>query len=154
MIRNYGERELNEYLTWEPSYERNVVQNWDGYGSGIFVIVQVPVNVHREQSVKREKTKKVQQSDVYYQHLSQHVSGIIMPIFRRTKTLLLHLVCCSGSAGCGWQRLWGVVLQDVIIMKVSVLLNGNLHSAHILQDSARQPLPTTSSRTRTTHQVQ
>jgi len=33
--------------------------------------------------------------------LSQHVSGIIMPIFRRTKALLLHLVCCSGSAGCG-----------------------------------------------------
>jgi len=25
---------------------------------------------------------------------------IIMPIFRRTKALLLHLVCCSGSAGC------------------------------------------------------
>jgi len=32
----------------------------------------------------------------------QHVSGIIMPIFRRTKAMLLHLVCCSGSAGCGW----------------------------------------------------
>ena len=31
-----------------------------------------------------------------------HVSGIIMPIFRRTKALLLHLVCCSGFAGCGW----------------------------------------------------
>jgi hypothetical protein len=26
----------------------------------------------------------------------------VMPIFRTTKTLLLHLVCCSGSAGCGW----------------------------------------------------
>ena len=34
--------------------------------------------------------------------LSQHVSDIIMPIFRRTKALLLHLVCCSGFAGCGW----------------------------------------------------
>ena len=33
-------------------------------------------------------------------------------------------------------------------------LNRNLHSAHILQDSAPQPLPTTSSRTRTTHQMQ
>jgi hypothetical protein len=41
----------------------------------------------------------MQQSDVYYQLLSQHVSGIIMPIFRRTKTVLLHLVFCSGSAG-------------------------------------------------------
>ena len=32
----------------------------------------------------------MQQLDDYYQHLSQHVSGIIMPIFRRTKTVLLH----------------------------------------------------------------
>jgi len=52
--------------------------------------------------MKREKTNKMQQSDVYYQLLSQHVSGIIMPIFRRTKVQLLHLVYCSGSAGCGW----------------------------------------------------
>ena len=26
----------------------------------------------------------------------------LMLTFRRTKALLLHLVCCSGSAGCGW----------------------------------------------------
>ena len=61
-----------------------------------------PVTVHLEQSVKREKTNKMQQLDVYYQLLSQHVSGIIMPIFRRTKTVLLHMVYCSGSARCGW----------------------------------------------------
>ena len=54
------------------------------------------------QCMKREKTNKMQQSDVYYQLLSQHVSGIIMPIFRRTKTVLLHMVYCSGSAGYGW----------------------------------------------------
>ena len=23
-------------------------------------------------------------------------------ILRKTKALLLHMVCCSGSAGCGW----------------------------------------------------
>jgi len=34
--------------------------------------------------------------------ISQHVSGIIMPIFRRTRRMLLHVVCCAGSAGCGW----------------------------------------------------
>ena len=51
---------------------------------------------------EREKTDKMQQSDVYYQLLSQHVSGIIMPIFRRKKTVLLHMVYCAGSAGCGW----------------------------------------------------
>jgi len=28
----------------------------------------------------------------------EHYEGF----FRRTKALLLHLVCCSGSAGCGW----------------------------------------------------
>ena len=55
-----------------------------------------------DKDVKREKTNKMQQSDVYYQLLSQHVSGIIMPIFRKTKTVLLHMVYCSGSAGCGW----------------------------------------------------
>ena len=33
-------------------------------------------------------------------------------------------------------------------------LNRNHHNDHILQDSAPQPLPTTSSRTRTTHQMQ
>ena len=35
-------------------------------------------------------------------NLSQHVSGIIMPIFRSSKALLLHLACCFGSDGCGW----------------------------------------------------
>jgi hypothetical protein len=64
--------------------------------------VQVPVTVHCEESVKREKTNKMQQSDVCYQLLSQHVSGTIMPIFRRTKTVLLHMGYCCGSAGCGW----------------------------------------------------
>ena len=44
----------------------------------------------------------MQQLDVYYQLLSQHVSSIIMPIFRRTKIVLLHMVYCAGSAGCGW----------------------------------------------------
>jgi len=36
---------------------------------------------------EEKETKKMQQSEVYYQFLSQHVSGIIMPIFRRTKTV-------------------------------------------------------------------
>ena len=49
-----------------------------------------------------EKTNKIQQLDVYYQLLSQHVSGITMLVFRRTKTVWLHMVYCAGSAGCGW----------------------------------------------------
>ena len=31
--------------------------------------------------------------------LSQHVSGIIMPIFRRTRRVLLHVVCCAVTIG-------------------------------------------------------
>ena len=30
---------------------------------------------------------------------SQHVSGIIMPIFRRTRRVLLHVVCCAVTSG-------------------------------------------------------
>ena len=43
----------------------------------------------------REKTNKMQQLDVYY----QHVSGIIMPIFRRPRRMLLHVVCCAVTSG-------------------------------------------------------
>ena len=43
------------------------------------------MTVHREQSVNREKTNKMQQLDVYYQLLSEHISGIIMPIFRKKR---------------------------------------------------------------------
>jgi len=53
------------------------------------------VTVHREQSVKREKTNKMQQSDVYHQLMSQHVSGIIMPIFRRTNTVCYCIWCTA-----------------------------------------------------------
>jgi len=57
--------------------------------------LSVPVTVHREQSVKSEKTNRMQQSDVYYQLLSQHVLGIIMPIFRRTKTVCYCIWCTA-----------------------------------------------------------
>jgi len=68
------------------------------------------VTVHREQSVKREKTNKMQQSDVSYQLLSQHVSGIIMLIFRRTKTVCYCMWCAAlvlldvVGSGCGALR--------------------------------------------------
>ena len=68
------------------------------------------MTVHREQSMKREKTHNMQQSDVYYQLLSQHVSGIIMPIFRRTKTVCYCIWCTAlvlldvVGSGCGALR--------------------------------------------------
>jgi len=56
---------------------------------------------------EREKTNNMQQSKVYYQLLSQHVSGIIMPFFRRTKTLCYCIRCTAlvlldvVGSGCG-----------------------------------------------------
>jgi len=47
-----------------------------------------PIKVWRER-----QTNKMQQSDVYYQLLSQHVSGIIMLIFRRTAYGVLLWFC-------------------------------------------------------------
>jgi len=49
----------------------------------------------------------MQQSDVYYVLLSQHVSGIIMSIFRRTKTVCYCMWCAAlvlldvVGSGCG-----------------------------------------------------
>jgi hypothetical protein len=68
-------------------------------------------SVKREKTkTMREKTKNMQQSDAYYQLLSQCVSGIIMPIFRRTKTVC-YCVCCTTlvlldvvGSGCGALR--------------------------------------------------
>ena len=46
--------------------------------------------------------------------LSQHVSGIIMPIFRRPRHVLLHVVCCAVTSGekqilAVMSFLWGIV---------------------------------------------
>ena len=68
------------------------------------------MTVHREQIAKREKTNEMQRSDVYYQFLSQHVSGIIMPIFSRTKTVCYCMWCAAlvlldvVGSGCGALR--------------------------------------------------
>ena len=67
-------------------------------------------------SVKREKTNKMQQSDVYYELLSQHVSGIIMPVFRRTKT-----VCYCIWLYC-WMWLVAVVGRCVVGCEHTVTL--------------------------------
>ena len=64
----------------------------------------------------------MQQLDVYYQLLSQHVSGIIIPIFRRAKALLLHLVYIGlvlldvVGSGCGALscRMCRIVIVDVL----------------------------------------
>jgi len=68
----------------------------------------ISANTHKCE--EREKTNKIQQLDVYYQLLSQHVSGIIMPIFRSTKNVC-HCIWCTALvlldvvvSGCGALR--------------------------------------------------
>jgi len=58
-----------------------------------------------------KKSNKMQQSDVYYQLLSQHVSGIIMRIFRRSKKTVCYCVRYTAlvlldvvGSGCGALR--------------------------------------------------
>jgi len=66
------------------------------------LVVDIASSMNKRTCEEREKTNKMQQLDVYYQLLSQHVSGIIMLIIRITKTVLLYIVYCFVSAGCGW----------------------------------------------------
>jgi len=65
--------------------------------------------------------------------------------------LLTSVSTCMGHHYAHLQENKGPVTAFGVL---SVRQNRNLHSDHILQDSSRQPLPTTSSRTRTTHQMQ
>jgi len=75
--------------------------------------------------------------------------------------LLTSVSTCFGYHYAHLQEIKGAVTAFGVLFWKHVetevnnkLLNRNLHSAHILQDSAPQPLPTTSSTTRTTHQMQ
>ena len=59
------------------------------------------MTVHREQNMKRED----QQDATIRCLLLTSVStcfGHHYAHLQVNKALLLHLVCCSGSAGCGW----------------------------------------------------
>ena len=69
--------------------------------------------------------------------LSQHVSGIMMPIIRRTRV-------CTAAYGVlhwlWWLWLCGAGTQAVCTVKVTVRLS-NLHSAHSLRPTSTQPQP-------------
>jgi hypothetical protein len=88
---------------------------------------------------EREKTNKMQQLYVYYQLLSQHVSGYHYAHLQENKEPVtafgvLFWFCWMWLVAVGGRCLKG--------------------SVYFLQDSAPQPLPITSSRTRTIHQMQ
>ena len=49
----------------------------------------------------REKTNKIQLLDVYYQYFLNMFRASLCPSSGE-QDVLLHVVCCAGSAGCGW----------------------------------------------------
>ena len=67
---------------------------------------RLPGGLHFKASFDKLWSERENQQDAtvrcLFSTISQHVSGIIMPIFRRTRRTLLHVLCCAGSAGCGW----------------------------------------------------
>jgi len=50
----------------------------------------------------REKTNKMQQLDVYFQQFLNINRASLCPSSGEQDRVLLHAVCCAGSAGCGW----------------------------------------------------
>ena len=83
----------------------------------------VPVRVRREQSVKRENTNEMQQfrcllsttvSTCFGHHYARHQEN--------KDRVLLRIVFCAGSVGCGWLQLWGVALSGARTGKITVRL--------------------------------
>ena len=124
------------------------------------------MTVHHEQSMKREDQ---QDSTIrcllltsvstcfghHYAHLQENKDPVTaFGVLFWFCWMWLVVVDGRCLAGCVHYEGFCSREQDVITMKVSVLSNRNLCSDHILQDSARQPVPTTTNRTRTTHKMQ
>jgi len=78
--------------------------------------------------------------------LSQHVSGIIMPIIRRIRPCPTACGVLPGCVGCGW--LWSCGAASWAVCPPS---NSNFHTGHTAQDAAThdhsQPQPTHPGRT-------
>jgi len=72
-----------------------------GCGGETVTMFEALVTVHHDGRVKREKSTDATNLMFIIKLLSQHVSGIIMPIIRRTRPVLLHMVFCTVCAGCG-----------------------------------------------------
>jgi len=62
------------------------------------------VTVHREHKVKRENQHNATNSMFIIKLISQHVSGIIMPIIRRIRPCPTACGVLIGCVGCDW--LW------------------------------------------------
>ena len=60
------------------------------------------VTVHRENKVKRGNQQEATISMFIIKLLSQHVSGIIMPIIKRIRPCSAACCVLPGCVGCGW----------------------------------------------------
>jgi len=99
------------------------------------------VTVHRVHKVKRENQQDATNSMFIIKLLSQHVSGIIMPIIRRIRPFptacgVLHWLCRLWLAVV----LWRCDVSRVHCVKVTVRIS---HSAHGSRCSSTRPQPTT-----------
>jgi len=97
------------------------------------------VTVHREHKVKRENQQDATNLMFIIKLLSQHVSGIIMPIIRRTRPCPTACGVLPGSLGCGSLRfavvLWSCALScvhaahDAALVRVHLV--GSLSSPYV-----------------------
>jgi len=71
----------------------------------------VLVTAHRERKVKREKQQEATNSMFNIKLLSQHVSGIIMPIIRRIRSCPTACGVLPACVGCGWLWSCGAALR-------------------------------------------
>jgi len=118
--------------------------------SNLLTTFYVLVTVHREHEVKGENQQDATNSMFVIKLLSQHVSGIIVPIIRRIRPCttaygVVHWLC--------W--LWlAVVVWSCVVIRVHCV-NSNFHTVHTAHHAApqdhSQPQPTHPGRT--THAV-
>ena len=101
----------------------------------------------------REKTNKMQQLDVYYQHFLNMFWASLCPSSGDQD--VCYCMWCAALVlldvvGSGSRK----VTFKVLAPHNAAQSNSNLHSTRTLQHSAPQPLPTTSSRTSAAHHMQ
>ena len=92
--------------------------------SNIEILQRFQNNVLRSNCEVREKTNKKQQLDVYYQHFLNMFWGIIMPIFRTTKTVCYCTWCTAlvlldvvgrgcGALYCRVRAVWRLLFDQI-----------------------------------------
>jgi len=109
------------------------------------------ISNHKILKREREKTNKMQHSDVYYQHCLNMFRASLCPSSGEQRP------CVTACGVLRW-FCWMVAVVGRCVLGCEhcegYCSNSNLHSARTLQRSAPQPLPTTSSRTSAAHHMQ